>query len=270
MPELEKYTEANRKAWNAAMPHHRKARDDHWNRLLSDPDYVFQTDPELSILQEIGIRDKDIANLCCNNGLELLSLKRLGARRCVGFDISDEAISDARQRAERFHLPAEFHRHSVYDIPAGFDASFDLVYITIGALTWLPDLRAFFAIASRLLKPGGDLFIYESHPFAQVLPWDVSKEQGKPEIENDYFVSEALLCEGGLDYYGNADYDAPPTYEFVHTLSDILSAILANDLRLTRFLEYEHDISCGLAWIEQSGLRLPLSYILTASKAGTR
>jgi len=266
MNKTKDYTEANRLAWNRAMPYHRKAMDDEWDQLMSDKNYIYQEEPERSILQGIGIKDKAIVHLCCNNGLELMSLKRLGAGRCAGFDISDEAVLDAKRRSRQFGIDCEFHRSSVYEIPSSFDNEFDLVYITIGALTWLPDLSAFFARVRSLLKTSGNLFIYEQHPFMQVLPYDVSQETEKPVIENNYFYDDCLVYNDSLDYYGNVEYEAPDTYEFIHTLSDILDAVIDNRLRLTKFLEYEHDISNGFGWVKKTGLRLPLSYILTAVK----
>ncbi|MDZ4121312.1 MAG: class I SAM-dependent methyltransferase, partial [Candidatus Cloacimonadaceae bacterium] len=179
------YTEANRLAWNTAMPYHRKAKDNQWDTAFADPDFIIQKEPEISKLRELGIQDRDVVHLCCNNGLELMSLKRLGAKRSVGFDISDEAIKDAISRAARFGIAAEFYQSDVYAIPQDFHACFDVVYITIGALVWLPDLDGFFQMAASLLRPGGHVFIYEQHPFAQVLPWDVSGTCEKPSIQYD-------------------------------------------------------------------------------------
>lgn len=261
------YTEANRRAWNCAMPHHRRAMDQKWDDLLSNSDSPFQTEPELSALLKLGIKDKAIVHLCCNNGIELLSLKKLGAGSCTGFDISDEAIRDACNRAERFGIQAQFEQCNVYDIPSAYNACFDIVYITIGAMAWLPDLEGFYAVAKRLLKPSGILFIYEQHPFSEVLPWNL-EEGTLPYIENDYFCSTPIKSTDGLDYYGNASYDAPETYEFVHTLSGIINAIIGNGFRISSFAEYETDISNGFGWIEKSSLRLPLSYILVAVSDG--
>lgn len=266
MKKTRDYTEANRLAWNRAMPYHRKAMDDEWDKCFSDKSYIQQEEPELSLLKSIGIKDKSVVHLCCNNGIELMSLKRLGAGRCVGFDICDEAIMDAERRARQFEIGCEFYPYDVYEIPSSFDNSFDLVYITIGALTWLPDLPALFARVRLLLKTGGVLFVYEQHPFMQVLPWDVSQETEKPVIENSYFYDDCLVYNDSLDYYGNTEYESPDTYEFIHTLSDILNAIVKNGLCLSEFLEYEEDISNGLGWVKKTGLRLPLSYILIAEK----
>ncbi len=259
-----RYMEANRKAWNVAMSYHRKAKDEEWDKLLADGSFLFQTEPELSILKKTGIEGRSIVHVCCNNGRELLTLKRMGAGRCAGFDISDEAIADARGRSEKFHIPAEYYRYSVYDIPESFHNNFDLVYITIGTLVWLPDLIDFFAVAKKVLKREGVLFIYEQHPLTQMLPWDVGEECEKPLIENNYFYDKHQVYNDSLDYYGNVTYRSPDTYEFLHTLSDIFNAIIKNQFRITLFQEYDHDISNGFAWIKKTGLRLPLSYILTS------
>lgn len=260
------YCEANRAAWNAAMPYHQKAKSRAWDQAFSDPDFICQQEPELSLLQEQGIASRDIVHLCCNNGIELMSLRRLGAGRCVGFDISDNAILDAKSRSARFGISCEFYQSNVYEIPHEFHACFDLVYFTIGALCWLPDLVGLFKVASMLLRAGGKIFIYDQHPFTTVLTWDVSDASHKPVLEHSYFVDECCVSDEGLDYYGNVPYHGPTTYEFTHKLSDIMGAILENQFRITLFKEYDHDISCGLAWVRETGLKLPLSYILCAEK----
>ncbi len=267
MDEIKRITEANRIAWNKALPYHRKAMDDIWDKTLTDKNYVWQEEPELSRLQDIGIKNKSIIQPCCNNGIELLSLKRLGAGRCVGVDISDEAIKDAQGRSHRFGVDCEFIRLNVYEIPVSFDNSFDMVYITVGALCWIPDLRLFFARIKRLLKPGGVLFIYEQHPLTLMLPWDISEDNEKPVIENNYFYDKYMVYNDSLDYYGNIQYESPDTFEFMHTLSDIMNSITENGFCLTKFEEFEHDLSNGFEWVKKTGLRLPLCYILTAAVA---
>lgn len=266
MSSYKNYTQANRLAWNKAMFYHRKAKDKEWDNLFSDPEGIIQKDPELSLLLSLGIKNKSIVQLCCNNGRELLSLKRLGASEIVGFDISDEAIKDAKKRSDLFKIKAEFHQSDVYSISESFYNKFDLVYITIGALTWLPDLLGFFKTVNALLKKKGKLFIYDSHPFAQVLPWKLSDEKALPVLENNYFVKGPLVYNDTLDYYGGVEYTSPVTYEFVHTLSDILNSITQNGLVISLFNEYEHDISNGLEWVDNSEIRLPLSFILVSEK----
>ncbi|MBT3756289.1 MAG: class I SAM-dependent methyltransferase [Candidatus Cloacimonetes bacterium] len=136
-----KYTEANRKAWNQVMPYHKKAMDKKWDTMYAYPNFVYQKNPELGELEKIGFKGKNIAHLSCNNGIELMSLKRLGANYCVGFDISDNAIDEAKKRAAKFKIDCEFIRTDVLEISEKFHGKFNLVYITIGALSWIPDKK---------------------------------------------------------------------------------------------------------------------------------
>ncbi|MCK4654166.1 MAG: class I SAM-dependent methyltransferase [Candidatus Cloacimonetes bacterium] len=263
--ETKKYTEANRKAWNEAMPKHRKVMNEKWDKMLSDSEFIFQKDEELEELNEIEIKKKRIAHLSCNNGFELMSLKRMGAGRCVGFDISDKAIKDAKTRAEKFNIDCEFIRTDVFDISEKYFNSFDLVYITVGTLVWIPDLKGYFQKAAQLLVENGILFVYEHHPFANVLPYDNEIEDHLRVIHN-YFNDEIYVGKGGIDYYENTTYDSSPAYEFSYTISDLINAIIENGFYLTLFNEYEKDIALVYEYLEKSDLELPLSYILTAKK----
>ena len=92
-----------------------------------------------------------------------MSVKNLGADRCVGFDISDGFIDQARQLAGAGQLDCEYVCTNVYSISTQYNRTFDLVYITIGLLSWMPDIPQFFEIVARLLKPDGWLFLYEMH-----------------------------------------------------------------------------------------------------------
>ena len=76
---IREYTEANRDAWNEVMPKHQKAAKERWDEAFMQPSFVCLDDVELDLLERVGIHDKAVAHLCCNNGVELLSLKNLGA-----------------------------------------------------------------------------------------------------------------------------------------------------------------------------------------------
>ena len=269
--ELKQYTEANREAWNEVMPLHTAAAGEKWDRAFSQPGFVCLSERELALLQQIGIAGKNVAHLCCNNGVELLSLKNLDAGECVGFDISDLAIQEARARAERCRIDCRYVCADVYEIPPSYDGRFDLVYMTAGALGWLPDLQRFFARAAALLRGGGHIFIHEIHPFAEMLPFDDAPD-GAPSgasegellrIIEPYFKADPYVDYGGLDYVGKSEYaSAKPQYWFVHTLSAILMGFVANGIALAHFSEYPIDISAGHQRLEALGAGIPLSYML--------
>jgi ubiquinone/menaquinone biosynthesis C-methylase UbiE len=259
------YTAANREAWNEAAPIHARRTFD---QLLADfrkPGYSCLDAVETGTLQRVGIAGKAIVQICCNNGRELLSAKNLGAGRCVGFDISEDFIAQARRLAEAGSIEAEFLATDVYRIPAHFDASFDLAIITIGVLGWMPDIEGFFAIVARLLKPGAALFIHEQHPIMGM--FEPGDPEPQPKLRHSYFKTDPFRDETGLDYWGHETYKSKPTYWFQHKLSDIITACLGSGLALEAFTEDDRDISGIFGNVTAQPILPPLSYSLVARKA---
>ncbi|MFW9992137.1 MAG: class I SAM-dependent methyltransferase [Candidatus Odinarchaeota archaeon] len=256
------YTEANRIAWNESASVHKRLVFDKLLKNFQRPSYSCLDDIERRIISKIGLEGKNVAQLCCNNGRELLSIKNLGAERCVGFDISDDFIEQARQLANAGGIACEFVQTDVYDIPTDYDANFDLVYISVGALGWMPDLEKFFRVIKRLLKPFGWLFVYETHPMLDMFESDCKDDP--PKLEHSYFREKPYIEDTGLDYYGHTTYKSSPTYWFHHKMSDIIDACLKNRLELKSFQEYDHDITNEFAHFEKLAVKPPLSYTLTA------
>jgi SAM-dependent methyltransferase len=265
--DLKRYTESNRAAWNEVMPYHQRAAKGKWDIRFAQPGYVGLSEVEVDLLLKAGLKGKSVAHLCCNNGVELLSLKNLGAAECAGFDICDAAIEEAIERARRSGIDCQFIRSDVYEIGAEYNHRFDMVYITVGCLGWMPDLLRFFAKAAALLKEDGLVFIHEIHPFAELLP---QRFDGNPEnlrIVEPYFRSEPYVEPGALDYVGNARYTSmTTTYWFAHTLSSILMSLIENSFTIEKFLEHETAVSPEHLPVEAARAGIPLSYILIARK----
>ena len=262
--EIKKYTEANRVAWNEATPYHMKAKKDEWYGAFARPGYSCLDEVVTGVLNDMDISGKDIAQLGCNNGRELISLKNMGGRECVGFDICDAAVEEARQLAAHANAECEFVRTDIYDIPDKFNDSFDLIYMSIGFLTWLPDLARFMERAARLLRKEGIMLIYDAHPFLHM--FDCDKKDDPLKVRESYFKDEPWEDFGSLDYYGLTPYDGTVKYNFAHKLSDIINGFLRNRLRIFRFEEYEHDISVCYQYLETTAMRLPLSFLIAGKK----
>ncbi len=261
--DIKKYTDANRIAWNEAMPYHQKAKAGKFYEAFKKAGYSCLDETVTRKLKEIGLPGKETAQIGCNDGRELLSLKNLGAGRSVGFDISDAAIEEARKLAETSGISCKFVRTDIYEMPEVFKNSFDLIYISIGVLPWMPDLELFFKIAAGLLKTNGVLFIYESHPFLHM--FDPSKKDDPFKVNDSYFRKEPW-AESGLDYYANTQYDASIHYDFPHTMSDVIGGFMKNKLEIILFEEYEHDISLCYSQMDNKDLKVPMSYILVGRK----
>ncbi len=264
--EKKKYTEANRLAWNETMPCHQKANGDKWDNAFSAPGFVALSLKEQELLKSIGVSGKKIAHLCCNNGIELMSLKNMGANRCVGFDISDEAIKEASDRSIKVEIPCEFEQTDVYEISEDHYGMFDIVYISIGCFGWLPDLVQFFKKIKLLLNDEGTLFIHEQHPFAEMLSSDDNTIADPLKIIEPYFKTEPYQENSGIDYVGKTTYKSMTQYWFVWKLSDIIMSIIENDMEIVHFREYTEDISATHEKNQNAGIEIPLSYTMISRK----
>ena len=228
-----KYIKANEIAWDEVTPIHQSYRSGQENFFKNGG--ITLDKYELKYLPVLN--GKNVAHLCCNCGQDTLSFVNLGAQ-CTGFDQSGKAINDARKLSRNSGVYAKFVKTNVMDIPKSYYGKFDLVYVSIGVLVWIPDIKLLIRNASKLLKKGGELLIYDQHPFANLFDPD---SESKYEVKNDYFRTEPTELRG-LDYIGGKEYDAKPNYQFAFRLSDILNGIAENNLRLSKFMEFKHSI----------------------------
>lgn len=260
------YTKANQNTWNKTAKVHEKY---YFNKLLKNfktPGYSTLDHIENEILvNQIDVKKKSIAQLCCNNGRELLSVKNLGAGRSIGFDISENYISQALEIVKQSGIECEFLQTDIYDISSEYDHQFDVIYITVGALGWMPDLNALFQVIKRLLKPSGWLFIYEMHPILDMFEPE-SKEENPLQIFHSYFrtPSDPYIDESSPDYLDKSVTIEGKTYWFHHKMSDIITACLEIGLQINSFKEYSHDISNTFAHFEKIDKKPPLCYSLVA------
>ncbi|MCD6162378.1 MAG: class I SAM-dependent methyltransferase [candidate division Zixibacteria bacterium] len=266
--ELKYITNSNREAWNEVTPIHQKARKVNLKEKFKVEGFSILDKYETEKLVDIPIKGKHVAQLCCNNGSETLSLINLGADSGVGFDISDEAIKEALELAEISGLNCDFIRTDVYDIGEEYYNQFDFIYITIGALTWLPDLNIFFSIVSKMLKDSGKIMIYDSHPITDIFLYENEEgfDSDNPlKIVNSYFRTEPWIDNDGIDYIGKTRYKSETTYSFTYRLSDVFNAVIRNGIVIEEFYENPHHLSPEHAPLEK-GHKIPLSYILIGQK----
>ena len=263
------FTEANRAAWNETAPIHAEQNLEDLLENFSKPGFSCLHKPfEVERLEALMLGGKSVAQLCCNNGRELISVKNLfNAGRCVGFDISDEFIGQARVLNDAAKQDVEFVRVNVLEIPESFNAQFDLVYITIGALGWLPNLEVFLSTIARLLKPGGNVFIYEMHPILDMFDADENAKKNPLELKHSYFRTTPYVETGGLDYYGGSSYESKPMFWFHYKLSDLIGSLIHTGLQIAAFDEFDFDISNVFTHFDALEIKPPMCYILEAQKA---
>lgn len=116
-------------------------------------------------------READIRILPDLPGLEVIELgcgtayfgawiKKRGAARVVGVDITPAQLDTARRMNQEFGLGLEFVEASAEAVPLP-DASFDLAFSEYGASIWC-DPYKWIPEAARLLRPGGELVFMRS------------------------------------------------------------------------------------------------------------
>ncbi len=259
----EKYIGFARDAWEEAAPIHWKVTQSLLEEI-KDPARRDIHGIQIAELSRVGLAQARVAQLNCNNGCELITIKRLGASRCVGFDIAEGFISQARELAAAADADCEFVCCDAYKVPAGFDGGFDIVVVTAGAIWFMPDLMRYFQVARRLLAPGGILNIYESHPITTMFELDRDRGHAPPKMLYSYFDDEPRRHETGLDYQGDTTYQAKPVFKFRHKLSDVLMACIEAGFVIERFVEHDQDPSRSIQSFEELAIKPPLSFLLTA------
>lgn len=257
---MKKYIEGNRKAWNTASYYHHKARAEEWINGFKTPGYTGFDEFDYSLYNQLPWKGKSVVQAPCNNGREILSFINMGAAEGVGFDICDENIAFAEKLREVSGIDAEFRRTDVYEIDSSYHDRFDIGIISVGSITWMPDLVEYFKLYKRLLKENGILFIYEMHPVTTVFPYRFTADK-TIVMEDSYFEKEVITTTDSLDYYGNVAYESPMQYNFQHTMSDIIQTLIDLKFGINEFREYPHDVGGGHEYLEG---KLPLSYHLRA------
>jgi len=162
----------------------------------------------------------------------------------VGLDFSGAAIAAARGLAEELGLVerVRFVEADLYDAPAAIPqpGAFDLVYVTWGAIGWLPDIRRWAEIVAHFIKPGGALYLAEGHPAALVFDDLAPPHGGLPGWFVPYFLGEALELDDPTDYADpSARLQNARSYSWMHPLGEVVTALIEAGLTL-RWL-HEHD-----------------------------
>jgi SAM-dependent methyltransferase len=225
---MNKYVESNRSLWNG------------WTRLHAHSDYydlagfkAGRSSLKPIELAEVGdVRGKSLLHLQCHFGQDTLSWARFGAA-VTGVDFSDEAISLARSLSAELHIPARFIQSNIYDLTTALDDRFDIVFTSYGVLSWLPDLDGWAKVIPHFLKPGGIFYIIDTHPIFGMVNYEGTA------FEYPYFhTPEPIELESHGSYAsGDAEGFSHPEYNWDHSLSDIINAVIRAGLRL----EFVHE-----------------------------
>ena len=264
---MEKYIEGNKAAWEEAFD----KRDDSWGaditERIKNEEYPFFYEEMKETLKDLDTEGRVIGQFCCNNGRELLSLVKCGrAKKGTGFDIAENQVAFANEKAKELNLPCEFVAVNIYDIDDSYKDQFDVVIITIGALCWFEDLNRFFAIVAKCMKPGAVIVINEQHPCTNMLATE-GEELYDPDhrLECRYSYFEHVWTGNeGMYYITKKNYQSKTFTDYTHSMSEIISGMCSNGIVITGMREFDYDICGGYEAVDHSGY--PLSMIIKGIK----
>ncbi|WP_299563885.1 class I SAM-dependent methyltransferase [uncultured Sulfitobacter sp.] len=254
-------TALNRAAWDASAPLH--GTGPAWDALcrgFRDRTFSVFDETMTAALNAAGVQGARVVQIGCNNGRETLSALALGASEALGIDQSNAFLDQARTLADLSPHSADFLCADIYALPADTPRDFDIAFITIGVINWMPDLGAFFAAVAGLLRPGGQLVIYETHPMLEMF----DPNSATPDLPAfSYFQSTPHIETGVITYDGTrADADTQGHW-YIHTLGAIVQAGIDAGLRLTTLREFaQSNREVDYDIYENRSAQIPMSYLM--------
>lgn len=260
--------EANRTNWDERTAVHLRSRFydvDGWLREASGP-----RPREVNALGDVaGLR---LLHLQCHFGLDTLAWARAGAT-VTGLDFSAEAIDAARDLASRAGL-ADQATFVCADVQNAAQAlagtTFDIVYVSLGSLCWLPSVDRWAGQVGVLVRPGGRFYVHDVHPVAWALAAD-----GPTLLHSCFEESDPVAGDSTASY---TDGDRPlahrRSYEWNHGIGETVTALLRHGLVLEWLEEHDWTGWRQFPWLvgehdgrwtsPPGGPRIPLTFSLLA------
>src|SRR2546430_380834 len=214
------YVAINRKTWTRSNAEYTDARArDAWTQEEITWGVFRVPEREIGILP--GVDGTDVVELGCGTAYVGAWLKKRGARRVVGVDITPAQLATARRMNEKTGLGLELIEANAEQtgLPS---ASFDLAVSEYGASIWC-DPRKWIPEAARLLRPGGELvFLRNSTLSVLCMP-----QEGK-------VTTSLQRPQRGLL---RIDWTDPPETEFQMGHGDLFRILRASGFELLDLVE---------------------------------
>lgn len=267
--------ELNRMAWNALVPFHPRSAFHAVTGFKAGRNTL--TPIEQALLPDVAGRT--LLHLQRHFGMDTLSWARKGAI-VTGLDISPAAIEAARALAHECGMAARFVESDAYAAPQALAGErFDIVFTSLGALLWMPDIARWAQAAAQMAKPGATLVVVDLRPLIYVFPpMDAAPDL---RVANDHFSREPkVITEAGS--YASNEAAVTTTVEYPHSMADILNAVMQAGFTLERYDEHAEYMCAAWPWLVPESQhpralwcfpggvpRVPLMFSLKAARRGT-
>jgi SAM-dependent methyltransferase len=212
------YVAVNRESWTRANAEYTDAQGE---RAWAQPEITWGkwSIPESDVQVLPDLAGKEVVELGCGTAYFGSWLKRAGASRVVGVDVTPAQLATARRLNEEHGLGLELVEANAEEtgLPA---ESFDLAFSEYGASIWC-DPAKWIPEAARLLRPGGELvFLRGSTLQLLCMPDDVDGKVG----------DRLLRSQRGL--YKLEWYDEDPGVEFHPPTSEMFRILRESGFEL--------------------------------------
>ena len=242
---MDSYRAANRENWDERVGIHYTSDAYAVQRFIRNPDDI----SEVVAFDRKALGDvtgKRLLHLQCHFGRDTLSWARLGAD-VTGVDFSEQAIEAARRLSRDSRTPGRFVVSELYDSPSILRETFDIVYTSVGALCWLPNIREWARVAAGFLETGGLFYVRDGHPM--LLALDLDRTDDTLLVRYPYFESpDPTRYEAEGSYAGDGKLKHTANYEWAHGLGEIVTALIDTGLRIDRVDEHRfldwHAMAC--------------------------
>jgi len=193
------------------------------------------------VTSEIGdVRGKKILHLQCHFGLDTLSLARLGAE-VTGIDFSPAGIAAAQALSAETGVPGRFIRCKVEEVPQHLNETFDMVFTSWGAISWLADLTAWGQVIAGSLAPGGVFYTAEGHPLALAIDDAAPSPHPGALLLRHTCLSqvEPTRWDIATDYADETTrLENKTTFDWNHDLGTVVTALCEAGLRIAFLREH--------------------------------
>lgn len=228
-PEYNDYFNTNKETWNQKVKAHTASKMYNLTSFLKGESSL--NSYELTALPDV--KNKSLLHLQCHFGQDTLSWSRLGAK-CVGVDISDAGIEEAKRLNKLLQLDAKFVCCNVYDTSKYVKETFDIVFTSYGVIGWLPELKTWGKIIAERLKKGGVFYMAEFHPIV----WMFDYLQKPPKLSYGYMQDEVIYEEYEGTYANESAKIISKEYGWNHGLGEVITSLTAAGLQVEYLEEY--------------------------------
>lgn len=256
---------ANKHAWSQLSQDHYNA----YKKVLSENSHELNK----YIRSEIGdLSGKKVIHLQCNTGADTILLARM-SESVVGVDLVPDNIFYAKKLAEDFNIQnVDFIESDIMQFMDKHNEKYDVVFVSEGAIGWLPDLNKWGKTIRNLLKNDGFFYIFESHPYFMMMNLE-KLANNITEIQYPYF-DRVPDIENVIGGYASEAKQGVETYFWMYTISDIINALTGAGLHIEYFNEFKENFwDCGGVKNVGGGLynydfndnKFPMSFSLKAT-----